>query len=85
MQALRHSPPQKIAGIEVEKRVDYLEKPSGLPSSDVLEFNLKDQSRVTIRPSGTEPKLKVYAEARGQTMEKCQQKLQTLLNSTLDF
>jgi phosphomannomutase len=38
--------------------------PLDLPSSDVLAFDLADGSRVLVRPSGTEPKIKLYFEAR---------------------
>ena len=39
---------------------------TGLPKSDVMKFCLKDHSTITIRPSGTEPKLKIYIFANGQ-------------------
>ena len=40
---------------------------TGLPKSDVVKFFLKDNSTITIRPSGTEPKLKIYFFANGQS------------------
>ena len=42
---------------------------TGLPKSDVVEFILEDGSRVQVRPSGTEPKLKIYMSAKGATEE----------------
>ena len=42
------------------------EEPTGLPKSDVVKFFLNDNSTITIRPSGTEPKLKIYIFANGQ-------------------
>ena len=39
---------------------------TNLPKSDVVKFFLKDNSTITIRPSGTEPKLKIYIFADGQ-------------------
>ena len=41
-------------------------EPTNLPASDVIKFSLKDKATITIRPSGTEPKLKVYIFADGQ-------------------
>ena len=66
---LRQHPPKKIAGIDVAaiddikqgvRITDKGEQALSLPSSDVLVYQLADQSRVVVRPSGTEPKLKCY-------------------------
>lgn len=83
MNRLRHSPLKQIAGELVEHSIDYLRDTTDLPKADVLQFTLQDHSRVTIRPSGTEPKLKIYASVRGQTMSQCQEKLDTLLCALL--
>jgi len=60
MTALRKSPPKEIAGIKFDKTIDYLQGVGELPKSDVLALHLQDGSRCIIRPSGTEPKLKIY-------------------------
>ena len=61
MSELRTTPPKKIAGEEVLKVVDYLEsKKTGLPKSNVLQFITNKGTKVTARPSGTEPKIKYY-------------------------
>ncbi len=83
MNALRKSPLQEIAGQQVEQSIDYLHETTGLPKADVLQFTLQDHSRITVRPSGTEPKLKIYASVRGQTMPECQTKLDALLCALL--
>ncbi len=63
MAAVRADPPTELGGEPVEV-VDYL--PGGdLPPADLLRFVLVDGSRVQLRPSGTEPKLKVYVEVVG--------------------
>ena len=63
MERLRASPPKRIGSIAVE-RVDDLSSGFGnLPPSDVLRFWLTGGARVIIRPSGTEPKIKVYIDA----------------------
>ena len=71
MENYRNNPPQTIAGVKVIKMKDYKisEDKSlitntitkiDLPSSDVLQFFLEDKSVITVRPSGTEPKIKFY-------------------------
>ena len=61
MSDLRKTPPKKIAGEEVLKVIDYLEsKKTGLPKSNVLQFITNKGTKVTARPSGTEPKIKYY-------------------------
>ncbi len=73
MKSLRGHPPKKLGGNAVQAIADYtcgLRKelasgktaPMTLPHADVLIFWLEDGSKVAIRPSGTEPKIKVYAE-----------------------
>ena len=61
MRDLRNSPPKTIAGEEVLSFVDYLEpQKTGLPKSNVLQFITNKGTKVTARPSGTEPKIKYY-------------------------
>lgn len=60
IQGLRNHPPEEIAGYTVEKQIDYQQDNTGLPRSNVLRFFLTDGTETTIRPSGTEPKLKIY-------------------------
>jgi phosphomannomutase len=61
MAALRAAPPAALAGQPVFSAEDLATGGTGLPPSDVLVYRLQG-SRVVIRPSGTEPKLKVYVE-----------------------
>lgn len=62
MTSLRSSQPVSIGGIAVATVDDLLEGNSDFPPSDVLRFWLEDGSRIMVRPSGTEPKLKVYID-----------------------
>jgi phosphoglucomutase/phosphomannomutase len=64
MEGLRKNPPTEIAGVAVTAVEDYLHGLDSLPSSDVLRFWLADGSKLVIRPSGTEPKVKIYAEVK---------------------
>jgi phosphomannomutase len=63
MQRLRETPPSSIAGVAVERFDDLAAGEGGLPPTDGLRWYLSDGSRVIVRPSGTEPKLKVYLES----------------------
>ncbi|MBK7211732.1 MAG: phospho-sugar mutase [Bacteroidales bacterium] len=71
MDNYRSNPPKEIAGCKVAKVADYLLQkttdliagtttPIDLPKSDVLQFFLEDGSKISVRPSGTEPKIKFY-------------------------
>ena len=63
MASLRQSPPERIGATAVRQVDDFAEGLDGLPASDILRYQLDDGSRVIVRPSGTEPKVKVYIDA----------------------
>lgn len=88
---LRAELPGSIAGLAVEKCLDYQpgiampimggrgDAPEQiLPGANVLEFALEGSSKLIIRPSGTEPKIKVYLFAKGATAEESAQTLESL-------
>lgn len=58
-----------FAGTKIEKVLDYSEGLNGLPKSNVLKYLIENQSSVVIRPSGTEPKLKVYISISAASMD----------------
>ena len=69
MAGLRENPPAEICGMKVTAVRDYktglrtangVAEPTGLPTSDVLYFELENGNWVCVRPSGTEPKIKLY-------------------------
>lgn len=77
---LRKNPPTVLAGVKVESARDYVEDTlknlstgevttTGLPSSNVLYYDLEDGSWFCVRPSGTEPKVKFYFGVKGDTLE----------------
>ena len=77
MRGLRENPPQAFGNIRVTAVRDYLtgvrtqEGKTGkidLPASDVLYFELEGGSWLCVRPSGTEPKIKLYVSARAETL-----------------
>ncbi len=88
MTKIRENLPKEIAGVKVLKVRDYktakitelsTEKniPTGLPVSDVLFFEMEDKSNLVIRPSGTEPIIKLYFGIPGTNEESCNKKLES--------
>lgn len=70
MDGIRNNKPTEVAGLKVLETVDYKETDkTGLPSSNVLAFKLENGNGVVARPSGTEPKLKIYFTAVGDSMD----------------
>ncbi|MBR5033682.1 MAG: phospho-sugar mutase [Bacteroidales bacterium] len=66
MKDYRENPPKELAGSKVVKVIDYLEtEKTKLPKSNVLQFLADDGTIVSVRPSGTEPKIKFYFGVRG--------------------
>tara|TARA_Y100000590_G_scaffold128994_1_gene147478 strand:- start:23768 stop:25459 length:1692 start_codon:yes stop_codon:yes gene_type:complete len=62
MAPLRSNPPKQIAGIEIINSVDLMTPVKEFPATDAIVFDLEN-GRVVIRPSGTEPMVKIYVEA----------------------
>lgn len=65
MAGLRETAPTEIAGAKVEGVVDYETGVNGLPKANVIEFDLEGGDKAIVRPSGTEPKIKLYIFAKG--------------------
>lgn len=79
LEDMRKNPPAEAAGIKVESIEDFLlSPPEGFVPSNVLRFNLEDGSFVAVRPSGTEPKCKVYYCVRGNNKADAEAKLSAL-------
>ena len=66
MDSLRNDPPVEIGGDKVTGRIDYKNDNTGLIKSNVLEFRTDSGAKVIARPSGTEPKLKLYLSVKGK-------------------
>lgn len=80
LKSLRENPPKEIGGLKVLKSRDYQNDtitdlttgetvPTGLPSSNVLYYELENNAWLCVRPSGTEPKIKFYYGVKGSSME----------------
>ena len=88
MKSLRENPPAEISGVRVAVRKDYadgsvIDCTTGekttmeLSGSNVLRFEMADGTSVIVRPSGTEPKIKVYILTRGADAAACEANLET--------
>lgn len=84
---LRNSMGQELNGVKIDKKFDYklsketdfvnnTEKEIDLPTSNVLKFVLNDGSWFVVRPSGTEPKMKVYLSVVGDSLKDADQKIE---------
>ena len=79
MASLQAQPPKAIGGKAVIRSLDYNHpETTGLPKSNVLRWTLEDGSWAIARPSGTEPKLKIYSGVQGATEAEAAQKLSAL-------
>ena len=79
MENLRAQPPRQIGQAAVTAVTDYQNAgATGLPAADVLEFSLEGGGRLMIRPSGTEPKIKLYLTSVGDTAEEARQRDEAL-------
>ncbi|MBR4733854.1 MAG: phospho-sugar mutase [Lachnospiraceae bacterium] len=79
MKGLRENAPKEFAGIAVTKVTDYAKpEETGLPKANVLIYGLEDGSTVIVRPSGTEPKIKIYFTTKGKDLAEAQAKKDTL-------
>jgi len=78
MTALRERHPSAIGRLGVERVEDLLQGVDDLPTGDVLRLWMVDGSRVIVRPSGTEPKLKIYIDVRGDSAEDAKARISAL-------
>ena len=83
LDSLRRNPLQEIAGLPVEHYLDYETGVGSLPVANVLEFDLAHSNKVIVRPSGTEPKVKIYLFAVGKTAQEADEFL-TLLSQEMN-
>lgn len=83
MTDLRENPISSIESLTVEKVVDYSEGVEGIGTSNVLEYHLNDGSRFFVRPSGTEPKIKLYIYSSDKDKNKAKEKIDGIESAVL--
>ncbi|WP_240419827.1 phospho-sugar mutase [Paenibacillus periandrae] len=79
----RDQPPTEVNGQTVTKIEDFSQGLYGLPVENVLKYTLADDSWFCLRPSGTEPKIKVYFAVRGTSAEAAAKAIQGLVSSVM--
>ncbi|MDP4096077.1 phospho-sugar mutase [Paenibacillus sp. P96] len=79
----RNNPADEIAGVKVKEVLDYSKGLDGLPQENVLKFMLEDGSWFCLRPSGTEPKIKVYFAVRGSSTPDAEDKIARLVDDVM--
>ena len=75
MKSMREKTHTEIAGIKVKEFLDYKKGIKDLPKADVIQFILEDDTYLTVRPSGTEPKIKFYISVVDGNKDVAQEKL----------
>ncbi len=96
METLRSNPPKTLAGYEVLSTRDYKKDEivdlasgkvtsTGLPSSNVLYYDMNDDAWLCVRPSGTEPKIKFYYGIKGTSLQDADEKSAVLGQAVLDM
>ena len=96
MDTLRKNPPKQIGAYKVTATRDYKEdkivdlstgavKATGLPSSNVLYYDLEDDAWLCVRPSGTEPKIKFYYGIKGTSLDDADKKSEAMGKDVLDM
>jgi phosphoglucomutase len=83
MDSWRSNGPAEVAGNAVTEALDYRQGLDGLPVENVLKYRLSDGSWFCLRPSGTEPKIKLYFAVRGTSVENAKQRLAKLTEAVL--
>ncbi|MGN7224211.1 phospho-sugar mutase [Curtobacterium flaccumfaciens] len=78
MASLRATPPTELGGLDVHTVTDYADGVAGFPPSDILRYDLSGDARVIVRPSGTEPKVKVYIDTVAGTPAEAQRLVDAL-------
>lgn len=79
----RTSAPEEVAGIKVQEMLDYSTGIDDLPKENVLKFILEDGSWFCLRPSGTEPKIKIYFAVQGENNEDAHTRIQRLTDAVM--
>ncbi len=84
MDSFREEPIENIENMKLIKIIDYLNDDTGNPKSNVLKYYFDDGSWYAIRPSGTEPKIKIYIYSKDKDKIKSRNKIKVIEKITID-
>ncbi|NBG88384.1 phospho-sugar mutase [Isachenkonia alkalipeptolytica] len=76
---------QQVGGKKVLKTVDYAADDTGLPRANVVKFFLEDDAWMVLRPSGTEPKLKIYGGVKENSLKESRKTLKHIMDGTREM
>lgn len=96
IEALRNNPVSEVNGVKIITRLDYklsveentvnnTEAPIDLPKSNVLKYILEDGSYFVVRPSGTEPKMKVYLAVKSNSLDNAEKDIATFKEKVMEI
>ena len=92
--ALRNSSIESVDGVKISTKLDYklsVEESNGvkseikLPKSNVLKYILEDGSSFVVRPSGTEPKMKIYLAVKGSSLENAESEIERFKSKVMEI
>jgi phosphoglucomutase len=84
MEEFRKNPLETIGDMKLEKTVDYLLDETGNSKSNVLKYYLDDGSWYAVRPSGTEPKIKLYIYSKDEDKKESSRKTEIIENKVIE-
>lgn len=96
IEALRNNPASEVNGVKIITRLDYklsveentvnnTKSPIELPKSNVLKYILEDGSYFVVRPSGTEPKMKVYLAVKSNSLDNAEKDIATFKEKVMEI
>lgn len=80
---LRKNPIQEIENMKLDEEIDYLSNDTGLPKTNALRYFLDDESWYAVRPSGTEPKIKLYIYSKDLDEAESKRKIKVIKETVL--
>lgn len=84
MDSFRNYPITTIEDIKLVKTIDYLKDETGNSKSNVLKYFFDDGSWYAVRPSGTEPKIKIYIYSKGKDRISSENKIKNIEKAAMD-
>lgn len=84
MESYRKDFPKSIGNLKLTRSIDYLNGYKDIPPSNVLKFYLEDNNWYAIRPSGTEPKIKIYIYTKGKTLKNATELLKVIEHTVMN-
>ncbi len=84
MESFRNDPIREINDMKLVNTIDYLKDETDTPKSNVLKYFFNDGSWYAVRPSGTEPKIKIYIYTRGDNRALAEEKIEDIEKKVMD-